>query len=107
MPPKGFSRAARLAELAKGQMVVADVRGERVLLCNIVGDVFAVSEVCPHAGGPLGDGYLTDRQVECPWHASVFDVTTGKLIDGPASEDLKVYEVLVEGDVIYVGQEKG
>ncbi len=107
MPPKGFTMAVRLAELGKGQMIVAEVRGERVLLSNIGGDVFAVSETCPHAGGPLSDGYLTDRQVECPWHASVFDVTTGKPIDGPSPDDLKVYEVMVEGDVIYVGQEKG
>ena len=106
MPPTGFTKVGRLSQLPDGEMMLAEVKGERILVCNIGGDICAVSEVCTHADGPLSDGYLTGSQVECPLHASVFDVTTGKLIDGPAADGLTLYEVVIEGDDICLGPEK-
>jgi nitrite reductase/ring-hydroxylating ferredoxin subunit len=106
MALKGFVKVASLSKLAAGQVMVAEVSGQRVLVCNVDGDIFAVSEVCPHADGPLGEGYLTDNMIECPWHASVFDVKSGKVQEGPASTDLAMFEVEIEGDDIFVGPEK-
>ncbi len=106
MPPKGFVRPGRLSKLAVGDSVVVEVDGQKVLVCNVAGTICAVAETCPHAGAPLGDGYITDGNIECPWHTSVFDLKTGNLIDGPASEPLSVFEVAVEGDEIFVGPEK-
>lgn len=105
MPPKGFTKVATLSQLREGEMIAADVTGGRVLIANVDGDVFAVAETCPHEGAPLAEGYLTDNMVECPWHASVFNVKTGKRKEGPAREDLTAYEVLVEGDDIFIGPE--
>ena len=105
MPPKGFTKAGNLPRLGDGEMMAADVNGGRVLIANVDGDVYAVAELCPHEGAPLAEGYLTDNMVECPWHASVFNVKTGKRREGPAREDLIAYEVLVEGDDIFVGPE--
>jgi nitrite reductase (NADH) small subunit len=33
--------------------------------------------VCPHEGGPLGEGIVEDGKVVCPWHGYPFDVHTG------------------------------
>lgn len=49
-----------------------------VALYNVDGQYFALDGVCPHAGGPLGEGYLTGTRVTCPWHGWQFDVTTGR-----------------------------
>ncbi len=106
MPPKGFTKVGSLSQLGEAEMMAADINGGRVLIANVDGDVFAVAEACPHEGAPMAEGYLTDNMVECPWHASVFDMKTGKRREGPAREDLKAYEVLVEGDDIFVGPEQ-
>ncbi len=60
-------------------------------------DVFgAVSGVCNHAGGPLGEGHLEGEYVVCPWHQWKFHCRTG--VGEPGSEDDRVpsYEVRVE-----------
>jgi Ferredoxin subunits of nitrite reductase and ring-hydroxylating dioxygenases len=40
--------------------------------------------------------------VVCPWHGSVFDVRTGRVVDGPAERDLRTYRVEVKGDEVIV-----
>jgi nitrite reductase/ring-hydroxylating ferredoxin subunit len=106
MAPKGFTKVGSKSKLPAGEMILAEVHGERVLVCNVDGQICAVAETCPHAGAPLSEGYLTDDTVECPWHSSVFNVKTGDYVEGPASEGLTVYEVAVDGDEIFVGPEK-
>jgi nitrite reductase/ring-hydroxylating ferredoxin subunit len=40
--------------------------------------------------------------VECPLHFAQFDVRTGRFLSGPASADVRAYEVQVDGDTLYV-----
>lgn len=54
------------------------VAGQVVALFNVDGTFYAMDGVCPHAGGPLGEGELNERVVTCPWHGWQFDVTTGQ-----------------------------
>jgi nitrite reductase/ring-hydroxylating ferredoxin subunit/uncharacterized membrane protein len=55
---------------------------------------------CSHLGGPLHDGDLVDGCVRCPWHASVFRVTDGAVVHGPATAPQPAYELRVRGDRI-------
>jgi nitrite reductase/ring-hydroxylating ferredoxin subunit len=50
----------------------------------------------------LSRGKLDGHIVECPLHFAQFDVRTGKLIDGPISADVPVYEVRIEGDTVLI-----
>lgn len=53
--------------------------GDRVLaIYNIDGNFHVIDGICPHAGGPLGEGQLHQNIVTCPWHGWQFDVTTGQ-----------------------------
>jgi len=55
------------------------VVGDRIVaLFNVEGTLFALDGVCPHQGGPLGKGTLSESIVTCPWHGWQFDVRTGK-----------------------------
>jgi nitrite reductase (NADH) small subunit len=55
------------------------VVGEQIVaLFNVEGEYFAIDGVCPHQGGPLGQGPLTGCIVTCPWHGWQFDVKTGQ-----------------------------
>jgi nitrite reductase/ring-hydroxylating ferredoxin subunit/uncharacterized membrane protein len=60
-----------------------------------IGDtVHVLHAVCAHAGGPLAEGMLTpDGCIECPWHASRFRLTDGRVRQGPAVYDQPAYEV--------------
>jgi nitrite reductase/ring-hydroxylating ferredoxin subunit len=54
------------------------VAGRIVALFNVEGTFYAMDGICPHAGGPLGEGELNGSVVTCPWHGWQFDVTTGQ-----------------------------
>ena len=100
--PDDFTAVAAVSELPPGQMKWVAVARERVLLANVEGTFYAVQDRCGHKWAPLSRGKLTGCVVECPLHFAQYDVRTGKLVDGPVSADLPVYEVRVEGDTVYV-----
>lgn len=56
---------------------------------------------CPHAGGSLSAGAITEGCVLCPWHAWAFDVNTGICPDAE-SYRVKVYAVRVENGRVWI-----
>ena len=98
----GFVPVAKVADLAPGQMKWVAVERERVLLVNVAGQLYALSDVCGHQRAPLSRGKLEGYAIECPLHFARFDVRTGKLLSGPVATDVPRYEVQVDGATIYV-----
>jgi len=98
----GFVPVASVAELAPGTMKWVAVDRRRVLLANVDGTFYAIRDACGHRQAVLSRGTLRGHVVECPLHFAEFDVRSGKLVSGPISEDVPTYEVLVDGDVVYV-----
>lgn len=82
-------------------MMEASSRDERYAVCNVGGKLHAVSGVCPHRGGPLGQGALNGNNITCPWHAWEFDCRTGEYDIDPAKR-IATYEVMVQGDDIFL-----
>ncbi len=72
-----------------------------VALYNVDGTFYALDGVCPHAGGPLGEGTLRGNIVTCPWHGWQFNVTNGQNCLN-ARLPHTCYKVKVEGDGVYV-----
>jgi nitrite reductase/ring-hydroxylating ferredoxin subunit len=56
--------------------------------------------------GPLSDGDLTgsgdDARVTCPWHGSVFRVSDGVVVHGPATADQPAFETRVRDGIVQV-----
>ena len=98
----GFVPVASVSELAPGTMTWVAVDRERVLLANVDGTFYAIQDSCGHRQAALSRGTLRGYVVECPLHYAEFDVRTGKLVSGPISADVPTYEVLVDGDVVYL-----
>ena len=78
-------------------LVVAHYLGDRKLRVSIVridGRVYAFDDLCTCGGAPcpLSGGLLTGTTVMCQCHGSRFNVTTGAVINGPATAPLTVYE---------------
>ncbi|MGA7757705.1 MAG: Rieske (2Fe-2S) protein [Ilumatobacteraceae bacterium] len=75
-------------------------RKHRVAVARVDDELYAFDDLCPHAQCPLSAGLLTGTTIMCQCHASRFDVTTGAVINGPATEPLGTYPVReVEGDI--------
>jgi nitrite reductase/ring-hydroxylating ferredoxin subunit len=71
-------RVAGVLEIPVGTGKEFAAGGRVVALFNVEGEFHALDGVCPHAGGPLGEGVLRGNIVTCPWHGWQFDVTTGQ-----------------------------
>ena len=95
-------KVAQLSELPPGTMRYCEVGGIPVCLVNADGNVCAIQDTCTHEEASLCEGYLEGGVIECPLHQATFDVRTGKSLTPPATEDLKVFDVEVDGDDIRV-----
>ena len=97
-----FRQAAKLDDIAPGQVKVVTLGDEDVALCNVAGVIYAVANVCTHDGGPLGEGSLHGDQIECPRHGARFDVRTGAVKSLPAIVPIPTFQVKVDGKDILV-----
>ena len=97
-----FAKVASLWDLPPGKRMGIWLNGVRIMLINVDGEIFAVSEQCTHMEGSLLDGSLKGTVIGCPRHLAAFDIRTGKVMRGPATVDLPTYEVKIESGDIYV-----
>lgn len=74
------------------------VSGERrVAVANVGGKLFGFDDVCTHRGCSLAEGTLDGTVVTCPCHGSQFDVTSGAVVRGPATEPVQTVELDAAG----------
>jgi len=95
-------KVATLADVPEGSTRLVEAGGEPVCLYNFGGTICATQDTCTHAQASLSDGFMDGDLIECPLHQATFDVRTGKAMSPPATEDLRVYPVRVDGDEISV-----
>ena len=98
----GFEKVAATSEIPIGSMKQVNVGGVDVMLANVNGTLYALSNKCTHAGGPLAKGKLEGFVVQCPLHGSKFDVRTGAVVGPPAQIPERVFGVKVEGKDVFV-----
>ena len=100
-----MQRAVRLAELEVGlPFAVTLPDGQRICLVRDDGRVYAVADRCPHRDFALSGGDMVGPCVlECPWHGARFDIRTGQVLHGPATDRLPTYSVRVVGEEVFVG----
>ena len=94
-------RVASVSEIPPGTSRELTAGGRVVALYNVEGQFHALDGVCPHAGGPLGQGALQGKLVTCPWHGWQFDVTTGQHCLNTNLMHTS-FAVTVEGNDVYV-----
>jgi 3-phenylpropionate/trans-cinnamate dioxygenase ferredoxin subunit len=89
--------------LAEGEAVrvSADVPVP-VAVFRVDGELYAVDDTCTHQDASLADGYLEGCFVECPLHASTFDLRTGRPSGPPATRAVRTHVVTVLDGTIFV-----
>jgi 3-phenylpropionate/trans-cinnamate dioxygenase ferredoxin subunit len=93
---------AKMDEVPAGKIKVVEAGGRRIALCNYQGTIYAIADECTHDRGPLDQGELIDREVECPRHGARFDIETGRATRLPAVRPVKTYPVVVTDGAIAV-----
>ncbi|MFP7761354.1 Rieske (2Fe-2S) protein [Marisediminicola sp. LYQ85] len=88
--PPGWHPLASLENLPDRELTRVDVAGQPLLVLRRGESVDVLSNVGSHLGGPLDEGRLTDVDTDTPlvtdpWHGSVYDMTTGEVVHGPAT----------------------
>lgn len=69
------------------------IAGEHeVMVVRVAGRVVALANRCSHAGWPIADGEVADGCITCPYHDSVFRLTDGAVVRGPAASPQLRYE---------------
>jgi uncharacterized membrane protein/nitrite reductase/ring-hydroxylating ferredoxin subunit len=95
-------KVATSDELKLNQMKLLHVGKKRIVLAKTENGYVAFDDRCTHKGGSLAGGAMICGTVQCPWHGSHFDVTTGKVKAGPAKENIKTYSLSESGENIYL-----
>lgn len=101
-PPTEWTDVFADADLPEGKLTRVEAEGTAIVLLRQGSEIRAISAVCTHLGGPLDEGEIEGDAVVCPWHKSVFSLTDGKVIHGPATSPEPAYETRVQGGQVQV-----
>ena len=96
-----FIPIAKLSEIPAGSAKIVELKNAEIALFRLGDAFFAISNVCPHQGGPLGEGKIEGDQVVCPWHAWRFNLKDGSSPLSPKLK-LKTYPVKQDGDQLLI-----
>lgn len=96
-----FVKVCKKSEIPEDSGKLVQVKGKDIALFKHNGKVRALFSICPHQGGPLDEGGITDGMVTCPWHGWEFNVETGECSFNKAIKQ-PTFPVKEEGDDIYV-----
>ena len=66
------------------------------------GEFYVTDDTCTHGDASLADGEIDGCEVECPFHAGTFDVTTGEPCSAPCSVRLKTYQSIVRDGAVFL-----
>lgn len=84
--------------------VLVTIDNLRICLAHSREGFFAVQDECTHLGETLSRGRLNYlNEVICPWHSYRFNLKTGEETTGKGCKDLKVYQVEIREDKLYIG----
>jgi nitrite reductase/ring-hydroxylating ferredoxin subunit len=109
---------ASASEIPLGGRKLVEVKGRRIVLFNLSGEFYAISDKCPHQGGSLYKGQLTGlveshepgeysysrkgEVIRCPWHSWEYDIRTGKSWCDPRTIQARKFDISVESGATLV-----
>ncbi|MDG1826795.1 MAG: ferric reductase-like transmembrane domain-containing protein [Henriciella sp.] len=101
-PLEGWLKVAPVDEMEDARAkIVRPTDGEAIAVFRDGNKVSAVSNVCRHQGGPLGEGKIIDGCITCPWHGFQYRMEDGRS-PPPFTEKIATYMTKLVDGVIYV-----
>jgi nitrite reductase/ring-hydroxylating ferredoxin subunit/DMSO/TMAO reductase YedYZ heme-binding membrane subunit len=96
-----FVDACAVADIAENRARIVCLSGERVAIFKYDGKISAVSNVCQHQNGPLGEGKIVYGCITCPWHGYQYQPDTGAS-PPPFVEKVPTFTVRVKNGRVFV-----
>ncbi len=91
---------AKVSDIPLNQSRVYPTADRMIAIFNRDGTFHAMDDFCPHMGASLGDGWVEDGCVACPWHAWRFSLSDGSWQDNPKIK-VDIYPVTIErGEIV-------
>ena len=99
-----FVRTIARSKIARDGVAIVRVGRYDVAIFDVAGELHAYENVCPHQGGPIGEGSIEDATVTCPWHAWCFDLRTGFMTIGEFAR-LRAFDAYEDAGVVFVAMQ--
>ncbi len=80
---------------------IINLHGERVAIFKHDGKIYAVSNVCQHQNGPLGEGKIINGCITCPWHGMQYHPENGCAKE-PSTEKIPTFNTVIKDGVVWV-----
>ncbi len=101
----GWLKVAAVTDMEDARaQIVRPADGEAIAVFRDGSQVSAVSNVCRHQGGPLGEGKIVDGCITCPWHGFQYRMEDGQS-PPPFTEKIATYATRIVEGVVYVNPE--
>ena len=102
---EGWLKVASVSDMEDSRAkIVRPLKGEAIAVFRDGDKVSAVSNVCRHQGGPLGEGKIVDGCITCPWHGFQYRMEDGQS-PPPFTEKIATYATRIIDGVVYVNPE--
>jgi len=97
-----FVTVGRADEIAEGEAKAYPVNGQEIAVSRVSGALYAFSDICTHRQCNLSlGGEIDGTSITCECHGSMFDMTSGEVLEGPATEPIATFPVREEnGDLL-------
>ncbi len=96
-----FVKVANVNDVPESEGKIVKANGREIALFKVQGQFYAIDNTCKHQGGPLGEGWLEDSIVNCPWHGWRYDIKTGQNQMFP-NVKVDTFPVKVEGSDVLI-----
>jgi nitrite reductase/ring-hydroxylating ferredoxin subunit/uncharacterized membrane protein len=91
--PQEWTPVIAVEDLTDGILIAVNANSVRVMLYKQGENIYALSDRCSHRGCPLHQGQVNNSMVTCPCHGSIFRLSDGGVVRGPATVAAPSYEV--------------
>ncbi len=93
-------KACKISELKDTLSI--DINEYKIILIKRDNKIYALDRICTHQYADLANGFIDEDTITCPLHLAQFNITDGNVLSPPAKEPLKLYNIKIEGDYIYI-----
>lgn len=97
----GFIKVCGVMDIPENRAKVINSGTERIAVFRYGNRISAISNICKHQLGPLGEGKIIDGCVTCPWHGYQYLPNNGTS-PPPFTEKVATYDVKVVGEEVWV-----
>ena len=93
-----FVTVGTVEEVAEGEAKAFDVNGREIAVSRVNGELYGFSDICTHRACNLAlGGEIDGTTIQCECHGSIFDMTDGSVVQGPAADPIETFVVSGEG----------